>query len=202
MMPPYSPDSMQLISILLSYPDKTLFSHLDEIISRADQVCPDKIRSAIQTFIHDYKAQGLVKIQERYTALFDMEPSTTLNITYHAHGDNEKRAAALVQLEQSYARAGWERSSGELPDYLPMMLEFLAISPLPEHTAPVWLGLKDMEPLVKRLEKSAPLYGALLKPIITMAIENSPPKENALSPTTNKAEVEQAFEHNKACDLK
>lgn len=166
---------MQLISILLNYPDKTLFSHLDEILSRADLVCPGKIKLAIKAFIHEYKAQGLVKIQEKYTALFDMDPSTTLNITYHAHGDNDKRASGLVQLEQSYKRAGWERTSGELPDYLPMMLEFLAISPLPEHTAPVWLCLMGMHPLVERLGKEAPVYGDLLKLIFTMAVDQSEP---------------------------
>ena len=181
------PDSMQLISILLSYPDETLFSHLDEILSRADQACPGKIKSAINTFVNEYKALGLVKVQEKYTALFDMDPSTTLNITYHAHGDNELRAAALVQLEQSYSRAGWERSCGELPDYLPMMLEFLSISPLPEHTAQVLLGLMGMGSLVERLDKNAPLYGDLLKPIFTMATDCSLPEEKVFSSTTGNA---------------
>ncbi len=172
---PYSSDSMQLISILLNYPDENLFSHLDEILSRADQVCSGEIKSAIQAFIREYKALGLFKAQEGYTALFDMEPSTTLDITYHTHGDNEKRAAALVQLEQSYASAGWKRNSGELPDYLPMMLEFLAITVLPEHTAPALRCLKGMRPLVERLEKKAPVYGALLKPIFTMAADHPSP---------------------------
>lgn len=174
-MHPYSPDSMQLISILLNYPDETLFSHLDEILSRADQVCPDKVKSAIQAFINEYKFQGLVKAQEKYTSLFDMDPSTTLNITYHAHGDSEKRATALTHLVQTYAGAGWEPTSGELPDYLPMVLEFLAISPPGEDTAPAWLCLKGMHPLVERLEEKAPLYASLLKPILTMATKKSPP---------------------------
>jgi len=58
-----------------------------------------------------------------------------------------------------------------LPDYLPLMLEFLAVCPHPEHAAPVWQCLQGMPPLVARLEKNAPVYAALLQPIVTMAIE-------------------------------
>jgi nitrate reductase delta subunit len=100
-----------------------------------------------------------------------MNSATTMNITYHAYGDNEKRAAALAHLQHNYEQAGWERITGELPDYLPMMLEFLSICPHPEYAAPVWQCLQSMQPLVKRLEKNEPIYAVLLQPIVNMAVE-------------------------------
>jgi len=94
---------------------------------------------------------------------------TTLNLTYHAYGDNEKRAAALARLQHLYDQAGWERTDGELPDYLPLLLEFLAIHPWPETALPVWQCLHATQNLVAGLEKSAPAYAMLLRPLARLA---------------------------------
>jgi nitrate reductase delta subunit len=101
-----------------------------------------------------------------------------MNMTYHAYGDNEKRATALAHLQHNYERSGWERITGELPDYLPMMLEFLSICPHPVHAAPVWECLRGMRPLVERLEKNEPIYAALLQPIVSMAAERCASVDN------------------------
>lgn len=167
-------DSLHVLSVLLQYPDEDLLNGLDEIASIADHSCQAEIKSAIEAFIDDLKTLTPIKVQERYTAVFDMDPATTLNITYHAFGDNEKRAAALAYLQHNYAQAGWIRVTGELPDYLPLMLEFLSVCPHPGHAAPVWQCLQGMPPLVARLEEKAPVYAALLQPLVSMAIEHCP----------------------------
>ena len=167
-------DSLQVLSVLLHYPDEVLLSGLDEIESLVANLPLSETKPAIQAFIRDLRTQPLIDVQERYTAVFDMDPATTMNMTYHAFGDNEKRAAALAHLQQNYEQAGWARVTGELPDYLPLMLEFLSVCPHPEHTAPVRQCLQGMPPLVARLEKKAPVYAALLQPIVTMAIERCP----------------------------
>lgn len=167
-------DALQVLSVLLHYPDQDLLNGLDEIESFVARLPLSETKPAMQAFISDLKTQPLISVQERYTAVFDMDPAATLNITYHAFGDNEKRAAALAYLQHNYAQAGWERLTGELPDYLPLMLEFIAVCPHPEHTAPVWQCLQGMAPLVARLEEKAPLYAALLQPIAAMANERCP----------------------------
>ncbi len=164
-------DSLQVLSVVLHYPDEELFSRLDEIGSFAERLLSAEIQSAVQAYLHYLRAHAPIHVQERYTAVFDMNPATTLNVTYHAFGDNEKRAGALARLQHTYAQAGWERISGELPDYLPLMLEFLSICPHPAHTAPVWRCLQGLSPLVERLEKIEPIYAGLLRPIVPMAIE-------------------------------
>jgi nitrate reductase molybdenum cofactor assembly chaperone len=126
-MTDHPPESLHVLSVLLHYPDEELFNRLDEVASAADQLGSAEIESAIRAFINALNTQSLIQIQERYTAVFDIDPATTLNMTYHAFGDNEKRAAALAHLQHHYEQAGWERITGELPDYLPMMLEFLSI---------------------------------------------------------------------------
>ncbi|MCB2149532.1 MAG: nitrate reductase molybdenum cofactor assembly chaperone [Deltaproteobacteria bacterium] len=180
-------DSLHVLSVLLHYPDEELFNRLDEISSVAEHSRPAEIWSAIQAFVNELNTHSLIQVQERYTAVFDIDPKTTMNMTWHAFGDNEKRAAALAHLQHNYEQAGWTRITGELPDYLPMMLEFLAICPHPEHTAAVWQCLQGMQLLVARLEKKAPVYADLLQPIVRMAAERGasvdngsrPPQENA-----------------------
>jgi len=167
-------DSLHVLSVLLHYPDEDLLNRLDEIASAADQSRPADVKSAIQAFVSELNTLSLMHVQEKYTAVFDIDPATTMNMTYHAYGDNEKRAAALADLQHNYEQAGWERTTGELPDYLPMMLEFLSICPHPEHTEPVWQCLQGVQPLVDRLEKKAPVYAALLQPIVRMAAERGP----------------------------
>jgi nitrate reductase molybdenum cofactor assembly chaperone NarJ/NarW len=164
-------DSLQVLSVLLHYPDDALLNRLDEIASMVDRSPSAAIKSAVQAYIHYLQTHTPIHVQERYTAVFDMDPATTMNMTYHAYGDNEKRAAALARLQHNYEQAGWERITGELPDYLPMMLEFLSICPYPEYTAPVWQCLRDMQPLVEHLEKNEPIYASLFQPIVNMAVE-------------------------------
>jgi len=167
-------DALQVLSVLLHYPDQDLLNGLDEIESLVADLPLSETKPAMQAFIDDLRTQSLISVQEKYTAVFDMDPATTLNMTYHAFGDNEKRAAALAYLQHNYAQAGWARVTGELPDYLPLMLEFLSVCPYPEHTAPVWQCLQGMPPLVARLEEKAPVYATLLQPIVAMAIERCP----------------------------
>jgi len=175
-------DALQVLSVLLHYPDQDLLNDLEEIDSLVANLPSSETKPAMQAFISDLKTQPPIGVQERYTALFDMDPATTLNITFHAFGDNEKRAAALAYLQHNYAQAGWERATGELPDYLPLMLEFLAVCPHPEHTAPVWQCLQSMPPLVARLEEKAPVYAALLQLIVAMAIERCESVDNSSDP--------------------
>lgn len=163
-------DSLQLISLLLQYPDEELLGRLDELSSIVNQACSNEIRQAIQVFLEDLGRLTLIQAQERYTAQFDMDPATTLNVTYHIHGDNEKRAAVLARLQHGYDMAGWERITGELPDYLPMMLEFLSICPHLEYATFVWQCLQGIQPLLKRLEDRGSVYACLLQPVYDMAV--------------------------------
>lgn len=174
-MPKTQTESLRLISLLLQYPDEELLGRLDQLAWLAGRSCASEIRRVILGFLKNLGALAPIQAQERYTAVFDMNPATTLNVTYHICGDNERRAAVLARLQHQYDRAGWERITGELPDYLPLMLEFLAICPRPEHTAPIWQCLQGMQPLVEGLEKIAPAYAYLLQPIARLAVDQGEP---------------------------
>lgn len=161
----------QILSVLLDYPDKRLLQNLDPLATAARQILEPEFRHAVQDFLTYLKTHDLLRLQENYTAAFDLGPATTLNLTYHAFGDNEKRATALAKLQHLYDRTGWERTSGDLPDYLPLLLEFLSIHTRPEPAAAVqiWQCLNATTHLVAGLEKKAAAYAGLLRPLACLA---------------------------------
>jgi nitrate reductase delta subunit len=159
---------LRLLSVLLQYPDQDMLSQVDAIETEVKEIPSRILKRCMGDFLLYLKAHSPIQLQEGYTAAFDMNPSTTLNLSYHTCGDNEKRADVLARLQQRYQDAGYERTTGELPDYLPMMLEFLAVCPESENTDLIWECLRGLEGVVDRLHKAAPPYAALLRPLIPM----------------------------------
>lgn len=169
----------QLLSTLLQYPDDTFLSTLADIEKGAGKLSSEEWKTAVAAFLLYLKTYPPLRLQEDFTAAFDMNPSTTLNMTWHAYGDNEKRAEALARLQRIYDAAGWERMTGDLPDYLPLMLEFLSVCPEPEDLGKIWESFNGIHPLIERLESTAPAYAVLLKPLAGMAARMKSKKGNS-----------------------
>jgi nitrate reductase delta subunit len=176
-MTPLCADTLRLLSRLLDYPDDDLLARWHEIADVALRLPEGEIKTAVLDFVAYLGAHPPIRLQENFTAAFDLHPATTLNLTYHAFGDNEKRAAALARLQHFYDEAGWERIEGELPDYLPLLLEFLGLHPKPETAAPVWQCLQAATTLAANLEKTAPAYAALLWPLARAAAAIADPDQ-------------------------
>lgn len=153
----------KILSILLHYPDRELWTRLAEIEAEIQRLPESCIRRELSSALAVMRQCSLMALQQTYTAVFDMKPETTLNMTYHRYGDSEKRAAALVRLRQSYAQAGYACTTAELPDYLPLMLEFLSEDPDTSAAAVVWESLCDVERLSENLQADAPVYAGLMK---------------------------------------
>jgi nitrate reductase delta subunit len=152
----------KIISILLQYPDNALLRYVPELESHVEQMPSSKAKSAIKEFLMYLKYQPMIRLQENYTAAFDMNPSTTLNMTYHLYGDGEKRAATMARLQQVYFDAGYECIADELPDFLPLMLEFSAECPSTTNIDLFLHCSAGLDGLVNRLQKMAQPYAALL----------------------------------------
>jgi len=161
----------KLLSVLLQYPGEDYLSQIKEIEVIVASMPPNEFGNSISEFIIYFKTLPLIQIQETYTAAFDMSPATTMNLTYHIWGDTEKRAGTLARMQQVYQDAGYERTTGELPDYLPMMLEFLSLCPEAKGVELIWECFKHFDKYIDRLQKSAPAYSALLRPLARMTVK-------------------------------
>jgi len=150
------------IAFLLQYPDKDLLQTVPELTSHCGRLPEGKARRVIMEFLDFLNSEPLLRLQETYTAAFDMNPSTALNMTYHLSGDGEKRAGIMVLLQQSYQVSGYEGPAHDLPDFLPAMVEFLTVCPDSARADLFWQCFAGLEGLVQRLREPAPSYARLL----------------------------------------
>ncbi|MCB1553312.1 MAG: nitrate reductase molybdenum cofactor assembly chaperone [Xanthomonadales bacterium] len=117
----------KLLSSLLDYPQDVLWAHREELLQACtDPALPPSRREALATFTVDLLDLEPMAAQERWLALFDRGRSMSLLLFEHIHGESRDRGQAMVDLIETYRRAGFELNSRELPDYLPLLLEFLS----------------------------------------------------------------------------
>ena len=152
----------KIISILLQYPNQELLRSVPELESYTGLMPAGKAQLMIANFLGYLKSEPMLKLQQNYTAAFDLNPSTTLNMTYHLFGDGEKRAGMMVRLQQRYHAAGYDGPANDLPDFLPLMLEFLALCPDLSMMDVFWQCFAGLAGLVERLRETARPYADLL----------------------------------------
>jgi nitrate reductase delta subunit len=128
------------LAALLAYPDADLVAALPEIraIVEADRALPRAERRDLVALADEIASGDPIDAQERYVALFDRGRATSLHLFEHVHGESRDRGQAMVDLKAEYERAGLRLRDGELPDYLPALLEFLSLQP--HDVAAVMLG--------------------------------------------------------------
>ncbi|AJY28882.1 nitrate reductase molybdenum cofactor assembly chaperone [Burkholderia thailandensis 34] len=112
-----------ILSALLTYPEQPLLDALPDI-GRALDAFPDA-RAALAPLVESLRATPLIELQERYVATFDRTPSHSLHLFEHVHGESRDRGQAMVDLLDEYRRHGFEPVGSELPDYVPLFVEFL-----------------------------------------------------------------------------
>lgn len=156
-------EALGLVSALLHYPDGELLAEVPHLREAAACLGHDDLRRSVEGFLDHLTNKTLLALQTEYTSAFDLDPAATLHLTWHRYGDNEKRAAALARLQRQYEQAGWERTTGDLPDYLPLVLEFLSLCPQAGTDGEIKECLASLEQIAGPLAQTAPAYAALLR---------------------------------------
>lgn len=118
---------LKVISRLLDYPSQTLFEHADELINAVNESkLSTEHKSQLVDFINKLAATDLYDVQERYDLLFERGRSLSLLLFEHVHGESRDRGQAMVDLMREYTEHGFDVDSEQLPDYIPLYLEFLS----------------------------------------------------------------------------
>lgn len=119
------PRTLKAISLLLHYPDRDLLDHLAEVQTVTD--AETAISHGHLAGLYQHLGQGdLYLLEENYVALFDRGRGTSLYLFEHVHGESRDRGQAMVDLLTMYGESGFDLPPGELPDYLPVFLEYLS----------------------------------------------------------------------------
>lgn len=159
------------LSALLSYPTAELVAAAAEIagVLDAERLVAPTQRRSVDRLLRELRTDDLLDLQERYVGLFDRTPSLSLHLFEQVHGDSRDRGQAMVDLIELYRRHGVEATAHELPDYLPLFLEFLGEVPADEAKS----MLKDIAPLVAqihlRLTKRGSAYSGVLTALLALA---------------------------------
>lgn len=163
--------TLKILAVLLHYPDQALQDHggaLIEALAREDLLERQEL-GAVVAFIERLRATDLFDAQATYVDTFDRGRSRSLYLFEHLHGESRDRGEAMVELRQVYRRAGLDIAIRELPDYLPLFLEFL--STLPGEQALAWL--EETGPLLQRLHarlaEGGSHYAGLVSPLVRLA---------------------------------
>jgi nitrate reductase delta subunit len=120
--------TLKVLSHLLSYPEAETLAALDELAAVIEQenLLLEEHKKSVLALIDTYRGADLLDVQEAYVALFDRGRFLSLHIFEHVHGESRDRGQAMVNLLQMYEAHGFEMSTHELPDYIPLFLEFLS----------------------------------------------------------------------------
>ena len=168
-MPNNSPLTLRVLARLLGYPDAELRSHLGDLGAalRSEQALSTARLGELDALIKSMRTRDPIDMEADYVQLFDRGRATSLHLFEHVHGDSRDRGPAMIDLAQTYEKAGLYLAEGELPDYLPVVLEFASTQPAKEARA--FLGEMAhilnaiFSALIKRESPYASVLGALLE---------------------------------------
>lgn len=159
------------LALLLRYPCPEVQALAPAAIEtiEAEALVPAPIRRALSKLGADLAEGDLYDLQERYVWLFDRTRSLSLNLYEHVHGETRERGPAMVGLLELYRSRGLELAASELPDHLPVFLEFL--STLPDAEAASLLGEAShvLAALGQRLHKRGNPYRAVFGALTALA---------------------------------
>lgn len=119
----------RLAALLLEYPGPDQAELLPKVLTAAQELAPHLRDPLLQTAAH-LATTPLAELQAEYVTTFDLRRRCALYLTYFAYGDTRRRGVALVEIKQAYRRAGYVLAVDELPDHLPVVLEFAAAAPV------------------------------------------------------------------------
>lgn len=116
----------RVAALLLDYPSDQTLAMADELAAAATQL-PAALGTPILEFLRqEFGGADQMRLAARYVETFDMRRRASLHLTYYAYGDTRKRGMALLRFKHAYRQAGMQLGDDELPDYLPLVLEFAA----------------------------------------------------------------------------
>ncbi len=162
---------LKALSLVLSYPTAELQRAMPEIgdVLVGDARLEPSIRAALGMLAAGLEEDDLYDLQERYVMLFDRSRTLSLNLFEHVHGESRERGGAMVSLIETYRAGGFEPATTELPDHLPVLLEFLATRPTRETQETLADAAHILDALTKRLERRESRYAAVFAALSNLA---------------------------------
>jgi nitrate reductase delta subunit len=188
---------LRALSALLAYPDAELRAALPEIAGaiRDARAIDGTLRGQLVALVDEIAASDPLEAEGRYVDLFDRGRRTSLNLFEHVHGDGRQRGPAMLELKQRYLDAGLEPVADELPDHLPLLLEYLSCRDASEVRDTIGEIAHILRVLGNTLLKRRSRYAAVMAALLALGGEKG---LDAQAPVPPDEDLDQAWEEKPA----
>ena len=178
--------TLKAFSALLNYPSRELVAAIPEIRSvLAEEAVVDP--AALEPLLRMLEEADLYDAQERYVMLFDRTRSLSLHLFEHVHGESRDRGQAMVDLKSVYEAAGFTIEGTELPDFVPLFLEYCSLLPAQEARVVLADPAHVMTVLGERLRKRESPYAVVFEALVALAATKPAPEVfEAIVPETEQ----------------
>lgn len=184
--------TLRVLAALLAYPDHEMRGYLGEMraILLGEHALSAERGQEIDALIDSLLTTDPLEAEAGYVELFDRGRATSLHLFEHVHGDSRDRGPAMIDLAQTYEKAGLYLAEGELPDYLPAVLEFVSTQPATE--AQAFLGEMShiFNGLFNALQERASPYASVLGALLELAGEKAQPVKIAAEQPLDESWIE------------
>ena len=178
---PKATKSLRVLARLLGYPDAELRGHLADMrgaLHEEKAVAPQRL-AELEALIDTLARKAPLEAEADYVELFDRGRATSLHLFEHVHGDSRDRGPAMIDLALTYEKAGMYLGEGEMPDFLPVVLEFTSTQPPREAREFLAEMAHIFNAIFAALQKRATPYASVLGALLELAGEKASPVEIA-----------------------
>lgn len=163
--------TLKALSLVLSYPTPELQAAMPDIagVLAADRRLTAAARRALRPLLEDLTVRDIYDLEEQYVMLFDRSRTLSLNLFEHVHGESRDRGGAMVSLMETYRAGGLDPVTSELPDHLPVLLEFLSTRSPAEARETLADAAHIFGALTARLDRRESGYGAAFTALLQLS---------------------------------
>lgn len=163
--------SLKALSLLLSYPTRELQQAMPEIgaVLVSDTRLTAAARRDLRPLVDALRDLDIYELEEQFVMLFDRSRTLSLNLFEHVHGESRDRGGAMVSLLETYREGGFDPVTSELPDHLPVLLEFLSTRPFVETQETLADAAHIFAALQERLQRRESAYAAVFAALLQIA---------------------------------
>jgi len=167
--------TLRVLARLLSYPNAALKSDLADMQSavHAEQALGKDRLTEIDTLTKHLAHSDTLELEGEFVELFDRGHATSLHLFEHVHGDSRDRGPAMIDLTQTYEKAGLFLAPGEMPDYLPVVLEFVSTQPPKEARAFLGEMAHIFNAIFNALQERQSAYASVLGALLELSGEKA-----------------------------
>jgi nitrate reductase delta subunit len=192
--------TLRALAALLGYPSEELKAHSGELRMAIDEerALSAGDRDRLEPLLRAQETDDLLDLQATYSELFDRSRSLSLHLFEHVHGDNRERGQAMIDLGQQYLASGFFLEANELPDFVPVFLEYASCLPPSAARETLAQPAHVFAALAERLDKRQSPYAAIFHGLV--ALSGVRPDADALAeidqntPAVDSKEIDEEWE--------